>query len=97
MILHHYNDFDLDFDISLDLKHDLDPVTLTLTFWRWLWPHQLYSGHIGEVTPNIEFSSYIQPDTHANCIIAFDKTMVQARMPTYISIASSGLTYTPGI
>ena len=57
----------------------------------------LYSGHIGEVTPNIEFSSYIQPDTHANGIVVFNKTMVQARMPADISIASSGLTYTLGI
>ena len=45
----------------------------------------LYSGHIGEVTPNIEFSSHIQPDTHANGIVAFDKT--KAQMPADSSIA----------
>jgi hypothetical protein len=38
----------------------------------------LYSGHVGEVTPKTEFSSYILSYTRVNGIVAFDKTMMQA-------------------
>ena len=57
----------------------------------------LYSGHVGEVTPKTECSSYILPYTLANGIVALDKTMVQAWMPVDISDANSGLTYTRGM